>query len=391
MELRQDSVAAVAQPAPGGTREKSTPVVWVLTTERQGDNAQVLAIAGCLDWPHAVKQLSCPGETASVSHSDNPVRVRPGQASSLAPPWPDLLLTVGPRASLMATRIQKDSGGRTRLVQVGSGDTRQGLSGFDLVISNPQTRLPQRPNVMQLALPLLYPDRDAIAAASQDWGPRFESLPRPWTAVLVGGSTPPLTLGAAVARSMISEISRFVDSDGGSLLISTSPRTPAPVSAALRGQLPGNAFFHEWTPDTVLNPYPALLGLADRFVVTADSISMQTEVIRLGKPLAIYPLPHDGRTWRRRGRHLFRSLRLPMREMPVRRESPGLRERWADRLTRLGIFQHRRDFERFHLELRRAGRAVRFGDPFPPAQPPPPDERQTVKRRIEMLFDERNS
>jgi len=385
MQSRHVKGAAAVSPTREDTHTSSRPWVWVLTTDRQGDNAQVLAIAAGLGWPHEVRRIACTGEAAPVSQPHDPARSPPGETAPLAPPWPDLILTVGPRSSLVATRIQKNSGGHTRLVQVGSGDTRLGFSGFDLLISNPQTRLPRRPNVVQLALPLLYPDPVAIGVASREWLPRFQSLPRPWTAVLVGASTPPLSLSTAVARSMISEIARFVAPDGGSLLISTSPRTPAPVSAALRGQLPSNAFLHEWTPATTLNPYPALLGLADRFVVTADSISMQTEVIRLGKPLAIYPLPHDGRTWRRRSRHLLRSLRQPVGETPVRRRPPGLRERWADRLTRFGIRQHRRDFERFHRELIGAGRAVEFGAPFPASQPPPPDERQAVTERIEML------
>ncbi len=46
-----------------------------------------------------------------------------------------------------------------------------------------------------------------------------------------------------------------------------------------------------WGPQAGDNPYLALLGLADRFVVTGDSISMMVEVARLGRPLAIFPLP----------------------------------------------------------------------------------------------------
>ena len=34
-----------------------------------------------------------------------------------------------------------------------------------------------------------------------------------------------------------------------------------------------------------------LLGLADGFVVTGDSISMMVEIARLGRPLAIFDLP----------------------------------------------------------------------------------------------------
>lgn len=343
--------------------------VWVLTTERRGDNAQVLALADALGWPHEVKRLK-------------------QSSNRFMPPWPDLVLTIGRRSSEIAARIQRESGGRTRIVQVGPGDTRLGLVGFDLLIANPQSRLPARPNVMQLDLPMLYPDPPAMQVAAAEWLPRLERLPRPWTAILVGASTPPFHLDAAVARRMLSEIDRFTQRDGGSLLVSTSPRTPADVTAALRADLPLNAFLHSWSPNAGTNPYPAILALADRFVVTADSVSMQTEVIRLGKPLTIYRLPSDGKTWWRRGRHFLRSLRYPRRVRPARIQTAGLVERLTDHFTRLGIRQHRRDLRRFHRALIAAGRAVPFGEPFPADQSPPPDQLAEAVKRIERLFKE---
>ena len=45
------------------------------------------------------------------------------------------------------------------------------------------------------------------------------------------------------------------------------------------------------SPKPAENPYLALLGLADRFVVTSDSVTMMVEVARLGRPLAIFELP----------------------------------------------------------------------------------------------------
>ena len=55
--------------------------------------------------------------------------------------------------------------------------------------------------------------------------------------------------------------------------------------------LPEQAVFFEWSADVVENPYQALLGSADGFIVTGDSVSMMVEVIYLHKPLAIFPLP----------------------------------------------------------------------------------------------------
>ena len=109
--------------------------------------------------------------------------------------------------------------------------------------------------------------------------------------MLVGGSATPLILDAEVARRMIGEIKQLVTREGGSLLVTTSPRTSREAADVIEAGMPANGFFHRWVPGGQSNPYPAILGLADHFIVTGDSISMLTEVVRQGKPPAIYPLP----------------------------------------------------------------------------------------------------
>ena len=78
---------------------------------------------------------------------------------------------------------------------------------------------------------------------------------------------------------------------GGTLYITTSRRTPTTVVEVLKEGIPKHAILYEWSARGIDNPYLALLGHADRFIVTGDSISMMVEVARLGKPLAIFPLP----------------------------------------------------------------------------------------------------
>src|SRR5262245_20627350 len=108
------------------TAHAQPPRVWVLTTEKLGDNAQVLAIADALGWPYELKHL----EFTSVNHSRAFVSSLWGLAVDryfpLVPPWPDLLLTIGRRSSHVALEVRKQSGGKTRLVQVGQGEPRVG-------------------------------------------------------------------------------------------------------------------------------------------------------------------------------------------------------------------------------------------------------------------------
>ena len=364
------------------------PRVWVLTTEKLGDNAQVLAVADALGWPYELKHL----EFTSVNHSRT---VEPllwelavDRSSPLVPPWPDLLLTIGRRPSPVALGIRRRSGGKTKLVQVGQGESRVGFACFDLVIGNPQCLLPARPNLVQLELPLLYGKSVTIAAAVAQWKPQFLSLPRPWTALLVGGATAPLILNAEVTRRMMGEIKHLMTREGGSLLVTTSPRTSTEVVNIIEAGMPENGFFHRWVRGGQSNPYPAILGLADRFIVTSDSISMLTEVVRQGKPLAIYPLPYRRKSIRksiwRWYRQVLRGLLFPPGEAIT--ELGRWRGGVGDCLIRLGLLQYHRDFSRFHQQLVDRGLVVRFGTPFLPVQTSPPNDLPMVVERIKALF-----
>jgi hypothetical protein len=76
------------------------------------------------------------------------------------------------------------------------------LAWFDLVITTPQYALPQRPNVVCNLMPLLppvseRPPGDALPSGAAE-------LPRPWTVVLVGGSSRPYEFSQTAAASLAS-------------------------------------------------------------------------------------------------------------------------------------------------------------------------------------------
>ena len=137
-------------------------------------------------------------------------------------------------------------------------------------------------------------DPAAVAAAAARWRDRLADLPRPLTAVLIGGETQPFRFDRAVALELAKALDTLQSRDGGSLYLTTSRRTSAAVTEALAAGLPDGATLHRWQADDPDNPYLGLLGLADRFVVTGDSVSMMVEVARLGRPLAIFRFPRVG-------------------------------------------------------------------------------------------------
>jgi len=360
------------------------PRLWVLTSKKLGDNAQVLAIANALGWPYDIKYLEFTGLNHFHFRFFGPSlkKVNLEKSTSLTPPWPDLVLTIGRRATPVALWIRRQSQGRTKLVQV--GQSRVGVEHFELVIGNPQYHLPESPNLLRLSLPLLYTNAAAIAEAAAIWRPQFAHLPRPWTALFLGGSTAPFTLDIQAARDLMHKIAPFIAHDGGSLLITTSRRTASEVAAFIEAETPAAGFFYRWSPNNPNNPYRGILGLADRFIVTGESISMLVEVVRQRKPLAIYPLPTRTTTTRLFCRRFLQQLFFPLgRTIKARR---GLRETIGDTLVRLGVMEYRRDFLLLHQRLIEQGSAVWLGEPFPVTPPAPPDELPFVVERIRELF-----
>lgn len=313
-------------------------------------------------------------------------RVRPSlehldreRSAALEPPWPDLVLTIGRRPSMAALWIREQSALRTRLVLLGKPSGR--LADFDLVVASSEIQLPALPNVLRIALPLLRVEEAAVARAAEAWRPRLAELPRPLIAFLVGGPTLPFRWDASVAERLAA-LARRCAEEGGTPYFSTSRRTPAALVDALEGRLPAAARLYRFSPDDAENPYPALLGLADGFVATGDSISMLVEVARLGRPLAIAELPASrlGALDQRR-RALSRRLFAPASASARSR----LRAALGRAAHRGGLLPATRDFGAFHRLLRDLGLAVRAGEPLAPPRAPVPDDLAAVVERVRAL------
>jgi uncharacterized protein len=354
------------------------PLTWLILGDKAGDNAQVRIIADGLGWPYELKGLvfrapfvlGKPRFRTSLHHLDQ------AQSAPLEPPWPDLILTVGRRPSMAALWVKEQTQGRAALAVIGR--PKRWLDRFDLVIAPPQFQLPPRANVLRLDLPLMRVDETALAAATDAWRERLTELPRPLTALLVGGPTKPYRFDQAIAGQLLEE-TRRATAERGSLYVTTSRRTPSVVVETLAAELPAGARLYRWR-DGGDNPYHALLGLADRFIVTGDSISMMVEVARLGKPLAIFALPEE-----RRWLPLRSALGRRLAALEDGRPSPVLRP-MSDTVYRLRIAKYGRDLSEIHRRLYARGLAVPLGQPFQPPQTRPSDDLARAVERVRALM-----
>lgn len=316
----------------------------MLTSGRTGDDKQSLRLAEALGEPFVEKTIVFGRRAATWRLVLGPGldTIDRERSSRLEAPWPDLVISTGWRQVPVVRWIRWQSGGRTKLVQM---NRPPGPKHFDLVLSPPQFEVPARPNIVRLDWPLQPPpETERLEAAAAEWKARLDPLPHPWTVLLLGGSSHPFRLEEKDAERLFEGALARAQAAGGSLLISTSRRTPAAAVRVFeratreagggpRSEVANTPIYlYAWSAHATENPYLAFLAGGDEFVVTPDSISMLVEVARLGKPLAI--APHT------RVRSVEKTLRAnAKRLLHGRPESPrtGLGETISDLASALGL------------------------------------------------------
>ncbi|PIV78597.1 MAG: nucleoside-diphosphate sugar epimerase [Rhodobacteraceae bacterium CG17_big_fil_post_rev_8_21_14_2_50_63_15] len=297
--------------------------LWVLLGRKAGDNAQVLALAEALGWSFEQKNISARSWEILPHLLFGPTLagIDRRASSPLAAPWPDLVISAGRRNEPVARWIRRQAGGAVRLVHVGRPWAPPAT--FDLIVTTPQYFLPSAPNVFLNPLPMHQITRAKVDLAAKRLAPRLAHLPRPLTTVLIGGDSGPFVFTPDKGRRLAQGVNRLVAQTGGAVLVTDSPRTPRAATEAFRAALdvPAEAYWWHDHDSAVENPYLGFLGLADRFVVTGESMSMLAEAETLGRPLYLFNLGDPPGTWWRH-RHNFRhkplSHALAMRLAPVR-------------------------------------------------------------------------
>jgi len=208
-------------------------------------------------------------------------------------------------------------------------------------------------------------------------------------AVVIGGNAGPYVLDPEAGALLGRAASAYAKKVGGSLLVSTSARTPEPAIAALESAIDVPAEIYRWQRDATENPYLGYLALADSIIVTCESMSMLAEACSTRKPVFMFDLdtgpdnhwpllePLIGEVERSWGRRLRRLKFQPLVYRTAMVTGP-------QRLTR--------DVRIIQRALIADGRTVWLGQPFPQGSALPPlDDVGRAAAAVRALFDEPRS
>lgn len=290
--------------------------LWGLTDGSAGMRSQVEGVLEALGRPYALKTARRRAPWAwlpMVCHHGALSQLTP-ESDALVPPWPRAVVSSGRRAASLALAIKQAARGGVKLIHL--TDPRACRGRFDLIVAMEHDSA-EGPNVLRTRYALHRLTQTRLQEAAKLWAPRLEAWPKPWTGVLLGGSTHRYTLDAAAMDHVIARLREVLERGPGSLLITPSRRTGEENIRRLLQAFGGNprVFLHLLEGE---NPYLGFLALSDALIVTDDSVNMLSEAHFTGKPIYLLPLPgHADTKPARFARRMVeegvaRELRLPL-------------------------------------------------------------------------------
>jgi len=392
----KDKEAAENSETPSAGDTPEGRLTWLLMGNRAGDNSQVLGLGEALGWPLVEKHFEFPPyeKLVNLPWGAHLMGIVKSRSTPLEAPWPDVVISAGrknePIARYVRKQAMKETGKKVRLIHVGRPWAAP--PNWDLIITTPQYRLPQDPNILHNDTSLHRVTRKRLDEAAKSWAERTEHLPKPLIAVLCGGNSGPYPFDRASGERLAVQADALAAEFGGSLLVTTSKRTLDETTEALFAGIKSPSILYDWKPDDPDNPFFAFLGLADRVIVTADSVSMMAEACETERPVYLYDTG-EGMTSMKENPWLDgEASALSGSHAEAGDAKLGL-SRWhlkahIYRLTmRMGPQRLTRDIRIVQQLLIDSKRATWLGDGHPEASAPPLKDMARAVARVKALFD----
>lgn len=273
-------------------------IVWLLLDNRLGSVGQIRGVAQALDkdkfeiiekiliytslsiLPNWIKGSSLMG-IDGVSRKE------------LKEPYPDLVICASSRSISTAKYIKKKSKGETKLVYLMHPGNNE-LKNFNMVF------MPRHDTAKKIEANCFVTEgsphrvtKERLLEAKKEWKDKFAKLPKPLTALIIGGAIKDRDFSIENAKLLMEEVREFKHKIKGSLLMTTSRRTGKSQQEFIASGLSDIPSYNYLWGDNGDNPYLGFLACADNIIVTGDSVSMTCEVCGSGKPVFIF----SGKKW----------------------------------------------------------------------------------------------
>ena len=271
--------------------------IWILLDNRNGSRSQALGVADKLD-KNLFEIINKEIKYNKLAALPNFIRAKTligltkDSKALFQAPFPDFVLSASRRTAPVARFIKKQNPA-TKLIQL-LHIGKSGIKEFSAVyVPEHDNNKFSAPNIKYTVGSPHFITKEKLTKAKQTWQDKFASLPRPLTALIIGGAIKKHPFSLENAELLANIVLAQKQSQGGSLLITTSRRTGKAAEDKIIQCLKSIPQYTYLWGDSGNNPYLGFLACADNIIVTGDSVSMCCEATAANKPLQIF----TGKNW----------------------------------------------------------------------------------------------
>ena len=168
--------------------------LWLLLDDRKGSANQAegiaLALKGKIEIVKKNIVYTCFGSFPNYIRGRTLIGVNRDKSDDITPPWPDLVLSSTRRTVPVARYIRKKSNNKTKIIQLMYPSGGIGLDDMDMIVvpQHDKNKNKQSPKSLVITGAPTKIFADILAKEQKNWMPVFDNLPKPLTAVIIGGA-----------------------------------------------------------------------------------------------------------------------------------------------------------------------------------------------------------
>ncbi len=284
---------------------KMKKTIWILLDNRNGSRNPAKGIANqfnkdkfeIIEKDLTYTKYSC---LPNLIRSKSLLGLDSTSKNIICQPFPDFVISSSRRTAPIARYIKKQNY-TTKLFQLGHIG-RVGVKDFTMCFAPEHDKHKfKAPNISYTVGCAHLVTKEKLLSAQQEWEEKFTHLPKPLTAVIIGGSIKNKPFTKENATKLSEAIYKLKSKDKGSILLTTSRRTGKEAEDIIVNHLKDIPQYNFLWGSKDKNPFFGFLSCADNIIVTGDSISMCCETTSTSKKVMIF----TGHDWLTKKHHNF--------------------------------------------------------------------------------------
>ena len=266
--------------------------IWILADNRPGTVSQSIGLAEEIGFEYKIINLSYSifASLPNCFFGDSLIRLSKNIRKKLTESeyLPSLIISAGRRSAPIALHLKKQSQNQTKIIQIMRPECN--LTKFDFVILPKHDLVDESKfkNVITTIGSLTKIRDNVIASEKEKFSPWFGNIEKIKIALLLGGSSKKTKFEKKSAERLAKISSDLAENMNAVLLVLNSRRTSEEISETIKSNLKCDFQFFDWREVKNNNPYLAIIGYADFFIISGDSVSMISDCCSSGKPVYIF-------------------------------------------------------------------------------------------------------